>query len=199
MKKGFTLIEMLVVIGILSLLIAASIGGYSTFIRSAERTKCQELVNETATALTLLYQKEGNWPRRLATNGSTDGKLDAETARALKDYMTLDCDASGKLQGIDRFGIVSPWAVSVIKQSGNGTSNLKVNGRDIDDHVLHYALDLDGDGIIDGAMVGGERVSVRATAIVWCAGKSGRMEPYSKGVKGDGVYSWSDGQARSVK
>lgn len=200
MRKGFTLIEMLVVIGIIAVLIGASIGGYSAFIKTADRTKCQELVSDVATALTALYQREGNWPPRLARAGATDGKLDKDTARALKNYLTLDVDEkTGALQGLDRFGIVSPWAMTVIKHTGKGVSDLKVNGRDIDDHILHFALDLDGDGIIDGAMVGGERIDVRATAIVWCAGRDGHMEPYSKGVKKDDVYSWSAGQTKKVK
>ena len=206
MRKGFSLIEMLVVIGIIAVLIAASLGGYAAFTKAADKTKCQELVANVATALTALYQKEGNWPRRLAIRGGTDGKLDAETARALKGYLTLDIDsATGKVQGYDRFGIVSPWAVNVLKRSGKAVtlstqvSSSKRGPQTVDDHILHYALDLDGDGIIDGAMVGGERVDVRATAIVWCAGKDGYMEAYSTGLRRDDVYSWTQGQTKNVK
>ena len=54
MKKGFTLIEMLVVIGIIAALIAAAIGSYSGVTRAAEKAKCRELVAQVATALTTL-------------------------------------------------------------------------------------------------------------------------------------------------
>lgn len=205
MRRGFTLIEMLVVIGIIAALIAATLGSYSAVTRSAEKAKCRELVAQVAMALAMLYQNEGNWPKRLAVQGKTDGKLDAETAIALKGYYSLNVDDNGKLIGYDRFGIVSPWAHGVIKRGGNGVSlttrvsTSKHGPQTIDDHILHYALDLDGDGIIEGASVGGERVDVRATAIVWCAGKDGYMEKYSRGQKGDDVYSWTSGQTKSVK
>ena len=205
MRRGFTLIEMLVVIGIIAALIAATLGSYSAVTRSAEKAKCRELVAQVAMALAMLYQNEGNWPKRLAVQGKTDGKLDAETAIVLKGYYSLNVDDNGKLIGYDRFGIVSPWAHDVIKRGGNGVSlttrvsTSKHGPQTIDDHILHYALDLDGDGIIEGASVGGERVDVRATAIVWCAGKDGYMEKYSRGQKGDDVYSWAPGQAKSVK
>ena len=201
-RRGFTLIEMLVVIGIIAALVAASLGGYSAMTRAAERTKCRELVSQVQTALETLYQREGNWPKRLATEGKTDGRLDAKTAYALRKYLSLNVDEeNGTLIGLDKFGIISPWAVNVFKRSGNNASlQTQVSGpQTIDDHILHFALDLDGDGIISGASVGGESVDVRATAIVWCAGKDGKMEPYSKGLKRDDIYSWTPGQAKQVK
>ena len=205
MRRGFTLIEMLVVIGIIAALVAASIGAYSGVTRAAEKAKCRELVAQVATAMATLYQREGNWPKLLAQQGKTDGRLDADTAVALKDYFSLNVDDSGKLVGYDRFGIVTPWAQAVIKRTGKGAtletmvSASKHGEQKIVDHILHYALDLDGDGIIEGASVGGEKVDVRAAVIVWCAGKDGYLEPYSRGLKGDDVYSWTPGQTKQVK
>ena len=123
MKRGFTLVEMLVVIGIIAILIAASIGGFSHMTRTADRTKAQELVSNVATALTALYQQEGNWPKRLATNGGSDGQLDKDAAipLALGKYFSLTTKGSGKeikLAGLDQFGIVTPWATAVIKRRG---------------------------------------------------------------------------------
>lgn len=217
-RAGFTLVEMLVVIGIITVLIGASIGGYSAMTRSAERARCQELVANTATALTALFQQEGHWPKRLRENGSSDGKLDADVAYALvagsTKYMSLTTK-DGKLSGIDRFGIVTPWAATALKSQGtSGSLSTRVGSATVGDHILHFALDLDGDGIIDGANVGGKSVSIRATAAVWCCGKDGVISPYpygsggsggkgasggQAGAKGDDVYSWSPGQTRSVK
>lgn len=204
MKKGFTLIEMLVVIGIIAVLVGASIGGYSSVTKAAERTKCQELVANVATALTAAYQQEGSWPRRIAAKGQTDGILDAETAYALRNYMSLNTSES-RLAGLDRFGIVTPWATTVIKRLGNSAalssavSTAKDGRHTVEDHLLHFAVDLDGDGIIEGASVGGESVDVRASAIVWCAGKDGKMEKYTDGLKKDDIYSWAPGMTKSVK
>ena len=202
-RKGFTLIEMLVVIGIIAILIGASLAGYSSMTRTADRARCQELVSNAATALTALFQNEGSWPKRLAKNGATDGKLDEDAAYALvsngRSYFSLTKDGS-KLGGHDRFGIVTPWAQSVIKSLGTSASkSSKVGSMTVDDHILHYALDLDGDGRILGASVGGKSIDVRATAIVWCCGKDGRMEAYSKGLRSDDVYSWTKGQTQNVR
>lgn len=211
MRKGFTLVEMLVVIGIIAVLIGASIGGYAKMTKTAEKARAQELVSNVATALTTLYQREGNWPRRFLSGGG-EGRLDAQTAYLLAkgSYMSLTTEG-GKLAGLDRFGIVTPWATAAIKRAGtSATLGTKVGSgtTTVEDHILYYAVDLDGDGRITGdeaAKVGGESVNIRATAAVWCIGKSGGNNgqpwPYSVGRKGgkrDDVYSWSYGQTQNV-
>ena len=209
MKRGFTLVEMLVVIGIIAVLIGASIGGYSAMTKTAETAKCQELVSNAATALTQLFQQEGNWPKRLALKGESDGELDADAAIPLAKgkYFSLTTTGSGKslkLAGLDKFGIVTPWATAIIKRKGTSAQiSDKVNGvSTVKDHILHYALDLDGDGVIKGANIGGQSVDIRATAAVWCIGKDGGNvgQPWSYQVgqkKGD-IYSWTPGQTRNV-
>ena len=211
---------MLVVIGIIAVLIGASIGGYSAMTKSAEKARCQELVSNVATALTSLFQEEGSWPKVLAKEGATDGKLDENVAKTLvlnrrygTKYFSLTTDGK-KLGGHDRFGIVTPWAQAVIKAQGqSATKSSKVGSKTVDDHILHYALDLDGDGRITGANVGGVSVDVRATAIVWCCGKDGVIDPYpygqggkggkgssgSSGGKTDDVYSWTPAQTVDVQ
>ena len=218
LRSAFTLIEMLVVMGIIAVLIGASIGGYSAMTKSAERARCQELVSNVATALTALFQNEGSWPKVLALEGGTDGKLDEKVAYALvsngRSYFSLTKDGN-KLGGHDRFGILTPWAQAVVKSQGSSaTKGSKVGSMTVDDHILHYALDLDGDGRIEGASVGGRSIDVRATAIVWCCGKDGVIEPYpygggavggkgsssgAAGGKTDDVYSWTPAQTRDVK
>ena len=218
LTPAFTLIEMLVVLGIIAILIGASIGGYSAMTKSADRARCQEVVSNAATALTALFQNEGSWPKTLALNGATDGKLDENTAYALvangRSYFSLTTK-DGKLSGHDRFGILTPWAQAVVKRQGTSASKgSKVGSMTVDDHILHYALDLDGDGRIEGASVGGQSIDVRATAIVWCGGKDGVIDPYpyasggaggkgkasrGSGGKTDDVYSWTPAQTRNVK
>jgi len=202
-KAGFTLIEMLVVIGIIAVLIGASIVGYTKMTQTADKTKAQELVDNVATALTALYQKDGNWPKRLALGGGSDGVLDENTTLPLAKagYFSLTTVGTGKdmkLAGNDRFGLVTPWASLILKRKGKeATVSDLVSGKT--DLRLHYALDLDGDGIIKGASVGGVSVDIRATAAVWCAGKDGIIAPYSTGGRADDVYSWTPGQTRNVQ
>jgi hypothetical protein len=47
--------------------------------------------------------------------------------------------------------------------------------------------------------VGGGSIDVRANVMVWCAGQDGVIEPYSRGLNSDDVYSWTVGQTKDVK
>ncbi|MBQ4385275.1 MAG: type II secretion system protein [Kiritimatiellae bacterium] len=202
-RNAFTLIEMLIVIGIIAVLTGASLAGFSKMRETAERAKAQELVSNVATALTALFQQEGSWPKRLAANGANDGELDAQAAFPLakKKYLSLTLNSDGTaLDGLDKLGIVDPWGAATIKRRGRSASlSDKVAGSvTVQDHILHYALDLDGDGIVE-ASVGGEPVTIRASAAVWGAGKDGKLEAYTRGLKKDDVYSWAPGMAKGVR
>ena len=197
MKKGFTLIEMLVVLGIIAVLMGAAMGGLSAMTKSAEKAKVQELVSNTATALTALFQDKGVWPRAMREKGAVGGLLDADAAYPLRNYMSLTVN-EGRLAGLDRFGIVTPAATKRIKAKGSSASlSDKIGNATIEQHILHFALDLDGDGIIENVSVGGETLrKVRATAMVWFSplDTNGNEMPYSRGLRKNGVYSWTQGQ-----
>ena len=208
MKNGFTLVEMLVVIGIIAVLTAASVVGFSKMQATAEQTKVSELVSNTASALNVLYQQRGRWPKSLR-DGASAGRLDHDSAVSLAKYMSLRCnkDDDGnptELIGQDKLGIVDHWAAAVIKRKGSSASESDAvpQGGTIKDHILYYAIDLDGDGIVE-ANVGGETVKIRASAAVWSAGKDGEIDGYSGSaarhkVNQDNVYSWNRGQATRV-
>jgi len=194
-RRGFTLIEMLVVIGIIAVLIGASLGSYSAVTKMAEKTRAKDLVGQVALALAAMYeQEEGQWPLRIAAVGESGGELDELVSYTFVSsevkYLTLS-HSGGKLTGYDKFGILDPWGVALIKQKGNSASFEECRP-----HRLWFAVDSDGDGIIKGVSVGGESVDIRATAVVWGAGKDGKMEPYTTGLHADDVYSWTVGQTR---
>lgn len=202
MKKAFTLVEMMVVIGILGILMA--IAGFSfSAIGTANQAKGEELCHQVAIAMTQLFNEKGRWPRALlANNGAKEGKLDENAAYPLRTLLSLSTE-NNRLSGYDRFGILTPWAMEVVKKRGAQASRTdKIpSGGTIDDHTLRYALDTDGDGIIEGATVGGESVDVRATCIVWSCGKDGKIEAYSTSVRhgSDDCYSWDKGKTEKVK
>jgi len=194
MKKGFTLIEMLVVIGIIAVLIGASFGSYNAFIKKAARSRCVELVANARTALEAVYLKEGAWPRPVLA-GAGEGVMKSEVGAALAKrnalsltWRTTEIDGESvyELTGNDRLGVVSPWATDVIRRKQSVNEGTKVpSGGTIADHRLRYAIDTDEDGITE---VTDKSVRVRATACVWCCGADGKF-----GTKDD-VNSWTPEQ-----
>lgn len=202
MKRGFTLIEMLVVIGIIALLIAASLGGYNVFVRKASRMRLVELVSNAQTALEVVMEKEGSWPRAvLAESQSGRGEMTREVGGALARRNALSLSYSAvrradgstgyELTGNDRLGIVSPWALDVIKRKADASESTPVpSGGTIADHRLRFAIDDDYDGYTEVKASAGGRGSarVRASVCVWCCGADGKF-----GTKDD-VYSWTRDQ-----
>ena len=205
MKRGFTLLEMMVVIGILGILIGIFAGGFMGAPKKAQKQKCEVLVKNVATAMTRLFDEKGMWPKALVDNHNKEAGLDAKAAYPLAkgNYMSLSCDAAEqKCTGADRFGVISPWAQAVVKDRGDKASESDAvpGGGTIADHRLRYALDLDGDGAIDGgATLGGAAVPVRATVAVWCCGQDGKIESYAVGQRKDDVYSWTYGDTQGVQ
>lgn len=199
MKKGFSLVEMLVVIGIITVLVGASIAGYAKMTKTADRSKAQELVSNAATALTAYFQTEGCWPKRLlnARAGTPDGgsMLTAEAAYPLAKgkYMSITTE-DGKCAGLDKFGVLTHWGMAIMKRKGD-----KATESDVEQHILRFAIDDDGDGVIKGVSVGGEKIDIRATAAVWCCDKNGKIESYRRGRREGGIYSWTYGQTQNVK
>ena len=214
MRKGFTLVEMLVVIGILAVLIGIGLSSFSSSTKTAQKARGQELVSNVATALEAIYQREGVWPRRILAGGASDGKLDENVAYELakRKVLTLTYDeGSKKTKGLDRCGVVTPWAQDTIKAVGIGAnSGTRVRtGGTVQDHILRYAVDDDGDGIVN-ASVGGTSVRIRGSVAVWSCGMAGgEISPYkasgggtdgeganrsAKGGKLNDIYSWTYSQ-----
>lgn len=201
MKKGFTLVEMLVVIGIIAVLTAATLMALGKVLKTADGARNREIVSNAATALQAIYNKTGQWPKSLrkATQDGGSSVLDAKAAYAFVKFGMMKMDSDSKKEETtlhDRFGLVTPYAMTVIRRLGDkATESSKVNGTaTIADHRLRFAIDMDGDGVIEGVDVGGETLTIRANAVVWCCGKDGVIQPYSKAGRSDDVHSWTKGQ-----
>ena len=205
MKRGFTLVEMLIVIGIIAILTGAAMTGFRGASEKAQAAKCQELVHNVSTALVKVFQDNGSWPSRIISAGQGSGEMTAEIGGELArrkalslNYRLVENEETGekvyKLVGLDQCGVVSPWAAEVVKRkaaNGNVSLNEPVpGGGTIRDHVLRFSIDDDEDGLVKVSYEGGKSVTVRASAAVWCCGRDGKF-----GTRDD-IKSWAKGQEK---
>ena len=226
-QSGFTLIEMMVVIGIIGILAAVMTGGYTYAVRSARRAKAMEAVSNARTALEMLHQRAEGWPQAIidARKEGDYQVMDENVARVLFTYSLLNVDckkvkSSGKLEddyalrGADRCGIADPWAQDVLKKAekdkkGKELLSFKVStGGTVRDHLIYFAVDKDDDGFVDKSE-GAPVSKVRGKVITWCAGADGGLGDCSTDKRGkkkengrsvtnaDNVYSWQ--RAQEVK
>ncbi len=191
LRKGFTLVEIMVVIGILGILMGIFVFSFSPAPEKAEKAKCYDFVKQVETAIGAMLVRDGMWSKALYANNNVDEGLNEKAAYSLASSLGLKT-SNGQLSGHNRFGVVTPWAEAAIKKYGMSCSlsSAVTSGGTIRDHRLRYALDADEDGIVE-ATVGGEAVRIRASVAVWCCGADGRIEPYTKGVRSDDVHSWT--------
>lgn len=194
-EKGFTLIELMVVIGIIAILSGALMMGFGRVTKAAQRAKAVETVSQVAQALVILRQKnDGVWPAVLTSFGGSDGAgrgMTVDVAKKFAEYSMLGIAKKGSEPvGISRCGVVDPWAEAVLKRSSQANIASRVpSGGTVQDHIIYFAVDDDGDGVT-AATVGGQQVNVRAEAIAWCAGADGVIAPYTQRGRSDDIYSW---------
>ena len=208
-RRGFTLVEILVVITILGVLMVVLVTSFGGARKKAEKAKCQELVSQVATVFMAIYDtgvgdREGMWPEPLLENSNSERGIDTKVGLYLaKHGMGLSVsDDGGRLIGKDQCGVLSPWAEKVMQGRKNDGAvkddTFVPSGGTIESHRLRYAL-CGERGKVQGANVGGEKVDIDVKVAVWCCGADGKIEPYSKGRRGDDVYSWDYGKVRTGK
>ena len=186
-NKGFTLVEMLVVMGLIGLLVAMMTGGLQYVQNTAWQTRSQELVSNVATALTIYIQREGVWPKEILDSG---GVVNNEVCKVLQqskllDVTTVSISSAGVVtinqNSPERFGLLSPWGQRMVKRIPKTSASLGSLPPDamLRRHMLQFRVDINLDGKIDssdaqlGAIPGAGNV-IRASAIVWSCGPNGK-------------------------
>ena len=219
LDSGFTLVEMLVVIGIIGILAATLTTSFSHLKTVARQSQAQNLVSELATAFTIYLQKEREWPDEwTGENGKgTKSEMDEEVCWVFQDLRLFDVttyklnsDNSVKertasninKQSLDRFGLLDPWGRAALRKSATMSATDKIGGQGTyEDHRLQFRLDTNYDGWVDSSdkVAPPPGVKVRASAIVWSRGPDGRDAFEKSGARypDDDRLSWPYGQTRS--
>lgn len=201
MKRGFTLIEMLVVMGIMAVLMTAGIVTYSSSIKRAQTARGTELVHNFQTALVMALQNADSWPPILLQHGSgVNGQAVKEVGACLGKlgFFSFGYTDVGtyRISKAEELGVLTPWADELVRARISGDkpaaeSTKLPSGGTVGDHRLRFAIDTDLDGLTDVPVSASGKsgsVKVRASACVWCCGYDGKF-----GTRDD-IYSWTVGQ-----
>ena len=205
LRGGFTLVEMLVVIGIIGILAATLISSFTHVKIAARQSQAQNLVTEVATAMSLYAQKERDWPDEwlnkddIGMDDEVCWKLqekklfDVTTYKYSKDGTVMNCTvANVNPQSPDRFGLLDPWArASLSKSKTQSDADTAQTGGTYAEHRLQFRLDKNFDGKVDAADGAPPGIEVRASAIVWSRGPLASKDFEKTGQPSkDNRFSW---------
>jgi type IV pilus assembly protein PilA len=115
MQKGFTLIELMIVVAIIAILAAIAIPAYQNYLIRAQVSEGATLADGAQTAVVEFYANNGRFPKSNASAGL------AKAASITGKYVAQVDVNSGKVTGL-----------GVIDAKFNGTTaNTKIQGQDL--------------------------------------------------------------------
>lgn len=212
-KNGFTLVEMLLVIGIIGILAGVMVVSFGKMAQHARRSDAQRTVTEAATAFNQLLIKQRAWPKELLDN-EKDGMV-PEVCYVFQKHRLMDLSTyeretgTGALKSknasyisktsLDRFGLLDPWGRESLKKHPactDDTASIDGGKGSYRDHLIQYRLDRNYDGYVDSEDGDGEMpvagLRIRGSVIVWSRGEDGKDDgtAYKRYPVNDSL-SWS--------
>lgn len=208
-KRGFTMVELLIVIGIIGMLSTVLIVSFGKVKSIAMRNEAQKVVDQAKVSLEAVLLAKQSWPVVLINNMSQGFNRDVCWYLQQNNYMDLTTKEKNRQNGVwdwsetslDRFGLLDPWGRTALKINTGAKSDTEELGNGnvsvFRDHVLQYRLDLNGDGFIDSSDCRGcsmpvEGMRIRASVMVWSRGEDGIDDgEHNKRYPVNDSLSWS--------
>ena len=115
-QKGFTLIELMIVVAIIGILAAIAIPAYQDYTIRAQVTEGLNLAGTVKAAVAETFAQTGVWPTTLTQIGLTDG--------------TTETPPKGKyVSGVDLGGQAGTISITYAGPASNGQANAALNGK----------------------------------------------------------------------
>ena len=191
-RRGFTLVELLVVIAIIAVLAAMGFAGFNMAIQKAKKTSAQAAISKLVQACNDYFDDQSQLPlnegatadeERLSDNELMSVLVGLETARqenptgtAYFKFKKAQGKGQGMYDGLDRNDsraqLFGPW-----------------KNRSESDRFYRLMMDYDFDEEIDEPSNLGNETQYGVRVLVYHLGKDGEAGP---GKNKDNVYSWKD-------